>query len=344
MEEEKRENHSEHSEHTEHHHKKSMTEKIRENPWVLSTFILGILTIILIGTTFSGVLTGNNVISKERAANNLVAYLDKSIDASITLVNVTEEAGLYLATVSYKGQSVPVYVTKDGSSYTTVLNTMTTSNPSSSSPSSSSTQTTVSKSDKPKVELYVFAYCPYGLQMEKAILPVVTLLGNSIDFSIRQIGAMHGDFEKVEAQRQLCIEKNYPSKYLAYISAFAADTSCNTGDTACVATKTNAIYSTLGINANTINTCIPADGLTLYNAEVSNANANGVSGSPTMFINGAEASPSARSPDAVKTLICSAFNNSPSSCSQTLDSNQASPGFGTSSSSSGSSGTQCATA
>ena len=34
--------------------------------------------------------------------------------------------------------------------------------------------------------------------MEKAMIPVVKLLGDKIDFTIRQIGAMHGDFEKLK--------------------------------------------------------------------------------------------------------------------------------------------------
>src|SRR5680860_695813 len=62
----------------------------------------------------------------------------------------------------------------------------------------------VPKSDKPSVELYVFTYCPYGTQSEKGIIPAVKALGSKIDFKIKQIGAMHGDHEKIEAQRQLC--------------------------------------------------------------------------------------------------------------------------------------------
>ncbi len=336
MEEEKKENIPEH-----HHKKSSLTEKIRENPWSVSTFILGILVVILLVAVFSGSLTGNAV-SKEKAASNLLSYLKTVADPTISLVDVKNSGDLYLATISYKGQDVPVYLTKDGAYYTTTLVPIT-NNPSNTNTNTNTQPKNVPKSDKPSVELYVFTYCPYGLQMEKAMLPVINLLGNKIDFRIRQIGAMHGDFEKTEAQRQLCIEKNYPDKYLNYVSAFAEDTSCPQGASTCVDTKVNAIYSKLGIDANTINTCMPTDGLNLYNTEVQNAQSKGVSGSPTLIINGVDVQ-SGRSPEEIKGAICNAFNNVPSECSQALSTSQASAGFGSGASSGSTSGVQCATA
>jgi len=205
-----------------------------------------------------------------------------------------------------------------------------------SSSSTSTTTTEVPKSDKPTVELYVYSYCPYGLQMEKAIIPVVELFGDKIDFKIRQIGAMHGDYEKVEAQRQLCVEKNYPDKFLDYLLAFAEDTSCSTGADTCLTAKLTSLYTELGINANTINSCMTSDGVTMYNAEVSNANSEGVSGSPTLIINGVDVSVN-RNPEAIKGEICNAFNDVPSECSTTLSTASASAGFGSSTSSSSSS-------
>jgi len=331
-EEEKKENEQEHSQ-----KKHSFTEKIRENPWMLSSLILGVLVVILLIATFSGGLTGN--VSKEKAADNLVSYLNTVASSPVTLVDVKSSGDLYLATISYQDQDIPVYITKDGAYYTLNLVPLT----SSPSDTSTDTQTTeVPKSDKPSIELYVFTYCPYGLQMEKAMIPVVKLLGSSIDFKIRQIGAMHGEFEKVEAQRQLCIEKNYKDKFLDYVLAFAEDTSCSTGADTCVTTKVNALYTKLGIDASKINSCMSSEGDTLYNAEVQNANSKDIGGSPTLVINGVETQ-SSRSPEAIKGIICEAFNNVPSSCTQTLSISQASAGFGSGAGSSSSSSVQCAT-
>ena len=320
MEEEKRESH-EPSEHAEHHHKKSMTEKIRENPWVLSTFILGILAVILIGAVFSGFLTGH-VISKERAANNLVAYLDKNIDSSITLVNVTEEAGLYLATVSYKGESVPVYVTKDGSSYTTVLNTMATANPSSSSPSS--TPTTVPKTEKPSIELYVMGFCPYGNEAEKTMQSVYNLLKDKVDWKIHfivsvsgsTVNSLHGPNEVTEDEREACVIKNYGVgtwfTFANYVNNNCGSNGSCWQDAAKVA----------NVDVNTINSCVTSNGLDLMKAEETASNAAGATGSPTFIINGVQSNSIYQygNSETYKGAICSAFNNVPSECSQKLTS------------------------
>ncbi len=328
-EEEKKEHEHEHAHESQ--KKTTLTEKIRENPWILSTFICGILVIVLLVATFSGSLTGN-VVSKEKAADNLVTYLKDNIDASISLVKVIEQGGLYLATVEYQNQEIPVYITKDGSAYTTSLVPLVES-------SNQQQQTEVPKADKPSVELYVFTYCPYGLQMEKAMLPAVKLLGDKIDFKIRQIGAMHGAHEELEAKRQLCIEKNYPTKFLDYVQAFAEDTTigaCN-GDATCLTPKLNALYTKLGIDASKIDSCISSDGVTIYGAETANSESKGVTGSPTLIINGVAAQAS-RSPEAIKGVICNAFNDIPSECSTVLSTEQASAGFGAGTSSGSGSG------
>jgi hypothetical protein len=309
---------------------------VRKSPWLVSTFILGILVVILLVTTFSGTVLTGNVVSKDKAADNLISFLNANIDPSITLINVTEKAGLYLVTVDYQGQSVPVYMTKDGSHYTTTLVPMVISDKTIDTQSAE-----VPKTEKPSVELYVFTYCPYGLQMEKAMIPVAKLLGDKIDFKIRQIGAMHGDFEKVEAQRQLCIEKNYPAKFLDYVLAFAEDTSCSDGATACVTTKVNALYTKLGIDVSKINSCMTSEGQALYDAEVSNAESKGASGSPIVLINGVLSDVSSRSPEAVKGAICAAFSTVPTQCSQQLSTTSASAGFG--SGAGASSAASCAT-
>ena len=303
----------------------NLTENVRKNPWVISTLILGVLVVILLVTTFSGDFTGNAV-SKSTAADNLVTYAEsQGIDV---LVNgVSEKFGLYSLAVSIDGQNSSLYVTKDGKNIVSGLIPMTTEVP------DTEAAAEVPKTEKPSVELYVFTYCPYGLQMEKVVIPVVKLLGDKIDFRIRQIGAMHGEYEEIEAKRQLCIEKNYPSKFLDYVLAFAEDTSCPTGADSCVTTKVNSLFTKLGIDASKINSCMTSEAQALYDAEVSNSQSKGVSGSPTLIINGVEVQ-SERNPEAVKGTICEAFSSVPTQCSQKLSTQSASAGFGNSTSSS----------
>ena len=316
--------------------KKTTTSKLRENPWILSTLVLGVFTIILFFGSFNGSLTGSAV-KGEDLAQKLLDFYSANGASGLEIQSVKEVSGVYQINFLYQNNTVPIYVTKDGK-YAGSLSLLP-DNSSSQTQSQNQTNqpTEVPKSNKPVVELYVFTYCPYGLQMEKAMLPVVNLFKDKIDFKIRQIGAMHGDFEKVEAERQLCIEKNYPTKYLQYVSAFALSTdigNCN-GDAACVAPKLTALYSTLGIDGKNIDSCMTSQGETLYNAEVQNAQAKSVSGSPTTIINGVEVQLS-RNADAIKTVICNAFNTAPAECSQTLSTTSPSPGFGADSSGSSS--------
>lgn len=322
--------------------KPNITEKVRKNPWIVSSLILGaIILVFVVGNVFgmTGFSFTGKVVSGNDVGNNLISYLN-SKGGTYTFDSVKTVSGVYEVTIDDKGQKIPLYVTKDGNfiqqGYPLVsLSTNADTN------SQTDTQTNIPKTDKPSVELYVFAYCPYGLQMEKAMIPVVKLLGNKIDFKIKQIGAMHGDFEKVEAQRQLCIEKNYPDKFLDYVLAFAEDTSCPNGAATCIDAKLKTLYTKFGFDASKINSCMTSQGETLYNAEVSNANSNGVSGSPTLKINGVDSQVS-RSPEAILTGVCSAFNNAPSECSQTLSTTQASAGFGAGAGSANSN-VQCAT-
>jgi len=332
------ESHEHHEPVSEHHKKFNFTEKVRKNPWILISLVLGILLIILLISTFSGKLSGK-VISEDQIGEKLLKYYTDNGASNLSVASVTEVSGVYVVNFLYQNQIVPMYITKDG----TLVGSLSEIDLTGAAVSGSdSTATEIPTSDKPTVELYVFTYCPYGLQMEKAILPVVTLLGDSIDFKIRQIGAMHGDYEKVEAERQLCIEKNYPAKFLDYVLAFAEDSSigdCD-GDATCLAPLLSSLYTKLGMSASTINSCMTSEGETLYEAEVANAQSAGVSGSPTLIINGVTASTS-RNPEAIKEVICAAFNEAPSACSETLSTTASSAGFGSSSSSSSSSSATC---
>lgn len=316
-----------------------ITEKVRGNPWILATFVCGALAMILLIVTLSGGITGN-AISSDDAAKKLLSFYEENGATNLTLNSVKEVSGLYQVNLDYKGEIYPFYMTKDGKNLITGESLIPLEPLSS---SSETEQEEVPKTDKPKVELYVFTYCPYGTQMEKAMIPAIKLFGDKIDFKIRQIGAMHGEYEEIEAKRQLCIEKEYPDKFLNYVLKFAEDKSCiisesnpsYNGDEKCLATKINNLFSNLGIDASKINSCMDSDGDKLYDAEVANANANDVSGSPTLIINGVEVS-SGRSPEAVKGVICNAFNTVPTECGMTLGTEQAAAGFGSGTSSSSS--------
>ncbi|HTY43734.1 MAG TPA: hypothetical protein VMC80_00635, partial [Patescibacteria group bacterium] len=295
-------------------------------------------------------------ISTQSAGNTVVNFLLKSLQVEgVTLTTVTEDpaSGVYIVNFDYSGnKTASLQVTKDGkyidlggqlvnmASYASYLN---------SKSSSSTTQTTnVPKTDKPTVELFVMSYCPYGTQMEKAIIPVLNLLKDKVNFTLRFVSySMHGQKEVDENTRQYCIQKEQSDKFIPYLSCFL-----QAGDSA-------SCLTSIGIDQSKLSSCVSSANAQFSITKTADATVAsgsypsfdidktlnqqyGVQGSPTLVINGVQTEPSARSPEAVLTTICSSFSTAPNECSQTLSTSQTSPGFGTGTSSSSSS--SCATA
>jgi glutaredoxin len=194
----------------------------------------------------------------------------------------------------------------------------------------------VTKSDKPKVEVFVMSYCPYGTQIEKGIIPVVELLKDKIDFSLKFVYyAMHGQKEIDENTRQYCIEKEQSTKLIPYLTCFlqASDSAGCLKSASIDSTKLDACVKAadaqFSITKNFADNSTWLSGkYPKYDVYAAENTKYGVKGSPTLVINGAQAA-SARDPASLLKTICSAFNKAPSECSQTLSSASPGAGFGT---------------
>ena len=361
--------HHEHSEHDSHHELKidndpdkvisKLGTKMKKNPWMIVSLVLGVIVIIFLIVMLTGT-SGVGGVSKDVAGKNVLDFANAQ-GAGATLTNVNDKGAFYEVNLSIQGKNLAVYVTKDGKNMIStgglIPLTASTGNSSSSKPD---TPATVPKADKPKVDLYVFAYCPFGTQAEKGMIPVYDALKNQADFNIIYIGAMHGEFEHVESLRQICILKNYnKDKLISYLKAFDTSSDIGTcqGTDTCVNPLIDKIFANLSINNNTIANCMVKDAPALYDAEGKVASSLGISGSPTLVINGVEIPttsdykyylfndqkiPFSRDANTYKTMICSLFNKAPAACSQTLSTASPSSGFG-GSAGTASTGTQCAT-
>lgn len=329
---------------------KSLTKKVRTNPWIISTIVLGVFVLILLITNFSGGLTGK-IVSEQDAGNIALNFINTNLvpNGNLTFDSVKEDSsiGCYVIQIPSNGQTIPVYLSKDGqyidfgmgmvniatySKYIDPQRTATTSQ-------SNTQPTDVPKSDKPVVEAFIFSYCPYGLQFEKALIPVYNLLKNKADINIMAIGAMHGEFEQIESFRQVCIEKIYgKDKLFSYLKAFdeSSDIGKCAGDADCLKPLIQKIFTTLGIDESDVNNCMDNDARALYASQGARASELGISGSPTLVINDVKVQVT-RTPDAIKEIICSAFTTAPTECSQNISSSSASAGFGADASSSSSS-------
>ncbi|MDP3026236.1 MAG: DsbA family protein [Nanoarchaeota archaeon] len=306
---------------------------IRNNSWIAVSIVLGIAVIILLFIVLRGGIA-ENAISGDDAGKSLVQYLNQKTNGGVEFVSSADKGFLYEVKVKYQDQEMPVYITKDGRYFVQGATSLTDEPVMQKDVANSNTNVNalqeVAKSDKPVVEAFIFSYCPYGLQFEKALFPVYDLLKNKADFRIVAIGAMHGEFEKVETLRQISIEQLYnEDKLFAYLKEFNANEnigSCRGEDT-CLDKYLPAIYSKLGIDKTKVENYMNSDAGKIYDEQNARANELGVSGSPTFVINGAQVQVS-RSPDAIKEAVCEAFNTKPGECSQSLSTQSASPGFG----------------
>jgi protein-disulfide isomerase len=103
--------------------KVGITGKMRENPWMLATLVLGLLALTLFIGNFTGNSTGN-VISESEAGQRLLDYYASNGAEGLSLDSVDEVSGLYKVNFEYQGSIVPIYVTKDGR-YAGSLNALT---------------------------------------------------------------------------------------------------------------------------------------------------------------------------------------------------------------------------
>jgi hypothetical protein len=173
------------------------------------------------------------------------------------------------------------------------------------------------------------AFCPYGVQVENAMKPVVELLNDSADIRIRYIAtaqgdtiataqSLHGNAEAVEDVRQLCIAKHAAAGYWDYIAAFNAQCYPVWNDAGKLAACTKNITAALSLPSDTIDACASgSEGLQFLRDDAAKATENNALASPTMFINGQKYSGS-RTSEAFKQAVCAHFTTPPAACNTTL--------------------------
>lgn len=312
-------------------------DNVRKNPWIAATFLLGIALVLVL---IFGMGRSGGGVSADEASQKVMDFINSNPDITgeVSLVSTEKQDQFYQVTLSYQGQEVPVYTTLDGKFLVSNPVSLDKTTPAEeTTPTQPETPQDVPKSDKPKVEAFIFSYCPYGLQFEKALFPVYDLLKNKADINIVAIGAMHGEFEHQESLRQISIEKLYnKDKLFAYLKEFDTNTdigSCS-GEETCLNKYLPAIYTKLGIDKTKVENYMKTNAEAIYQAQNARASELGIGGSPTFVINGVKVDV-ARNADAIKEAVCNAFSTAPTECSQTLSTTAASAGFGASASGSG---------
>jgi len=324
------------TEHTPTHHSK----KVEFNfSWKKISIILGVLLIISVAyLLMGGNITGATVSSQE-ATDKTVDFIERNVQGvSVEVVGTSVENGLYKIELSLVGEQGPqpllAYVTMDGSLMFPQAIDLTEA-PTQPAAQQQAPTPTVTKSDKPVVELFVMSHCPFGTQAEKGLLPVAQLLEDKIDFSIKFVNyAMHGEKEVREQQRQVCIQDEQNDKYFKYLWKFLETDDYEAAlkeadiDTAKLETCMEELDKEFDITVKLEDKSSWSGGrfpqFLVHNDENLEY---GVQGSPTLVINGAQASSSRDSASYLRT-VCAAFNNAPDECDEELSSTSPSSGFG----------------
>ena len=191
------------------------------------------------------------------------------------------------------------------------------------------------KLEKPEVELFIMTYCPYGTQMQKAIIPVIETLKDKADIEIKFVDYIMHDIQEIDENLiQYCIQKGQPALYLDYSKCFLAEG------------KSNECLLESGVNLNAMSQCVQETDTQYQISELYNDKNTwnggrfpqfnvhkdlnekyGVKGSPSLVINGVQASVS-RTPAAILDAVCYGFINKPAECNTELSTQATSPGFG----------------
>ena len=266
--------------------------------------------------------------AKEKAVNLIQELVSRNNPAmkniSIDVESIKEVGGIYEMNYSVMGQKAPpLYISLDGKYIYPQRIPTNLELPETQQPQEQNTE--IPKSDRPKVELFVMSYCPYGTQMEKAYIPVMKLLGDKADMSVKFVNyAMHGEKETEENLRQYCIETEQNDKYIDYLTCFIE----NSGDYEKCLNDNNIDKTSLESCMNRVDEEYKITGNYPKFPIYDDLNKQyGVQGSPTLVINGQKVQV-ARSPEAVKEAVCNAFNNPPEECNTKLSENQEKPMWG----------------
>jgi len=307
------------------------------NLWKISSIILAILlTISLLSWGMSQTYSKNEkTVSKE-----VVNYINNNLldgGKLISLKDIEKSNGMYKLLLDLEGQEMESYVSIDGKMFFPQVIKLSENHLEEKVVKKSQPSSSVTKANKPKIELFVMSECPYGTQMEKGILPVIKELGDNIDFELKFVNyAMHGKKELDEQILQSCISKNYKSKLLTYLGKYLE------------AGNTNDALNLIDVSRTELSECIEKTDKDFRVTEIfedkSKSDWNGrfpkflindkdnkkydIKGSPTLVINGEQVK-SARDANSLLNTICSSFTNAPEACKTDMTSyGNPAPGFG----------------
>ncbi len=93
----------------------NLLDTARQNPWIASTIILGLVVLIFIIGNITSSNVAGNVVSEEIAGEKLIDFVESTIQSDAELVEIKEYNDfLYSAVLFIEDENVPIFITKDG--------------------------------------------------------------------------------------------------------------------------------------------------------------------------------------------------------------------------------------
>lgn len=143
--------------------------------------------------------------------------------------------------------------------------------------------------EKVDVVFHVMSQCPFGVQVENQIMPVLAKLGKAVNFKLEFIGdepepgkltAMHGDNEVKGNMQHVCAAKYSPDTYMNLIA-------CQNKNAREIPNNFDACAAEAKVDAAKIKACFEGEeGKKLLSESYKASKAKGARGSPTIFIGG----------------------------------------------------------
>jgi glutaredoxin len=316
--------HHEHHEHPVHHDAPKSGMKI--DAFKVAVAVLAVLLIVSIVTAGFTKWGFVGAASQDTVTQETLAFVNNALlqgASAAELTSVSESAGLYNMKLMVNGKEIDSYVTKDGKLFfpqaINVEEVSALATTGAGAEPEAPAQPAV-KSDKPKVELYVMSFCPYGNKAEETMYPVYKLLKDKVEWNVHYIvsvsgtsvNSLHGQPETDQNIREVCVKENYDMdafwKFMSYVNNNCGNNGACWKDAA----------KDAGADASVIETCVTKKGLEYMKAEADASNAAGAQGSPTLLINGQGTSAVYQygNTAAYQKAICDAFNTPPEACGE----------------------------
>lgn len=295
---------------------------------IIAAFLIGYGKMSKGGTLFG--IFGNQ--KAEETVQEAIDFLSENMldGAEAILVSLSEESGVYKFKMKIDAEEFNSYLTKDGKIlFPSGISLVEPEESAAGAEGEKMTCEDINKTKEPVLEAFVVSKCPFGVQIQRVLNEVVKNIPQMASYiKVEYIGAieggkitaMHGDEEAQENLRQICLREEQPNNFWAYIDCHIKEG------------NVNSCLQTAQIDVSKLTGCL-ADGnrgLAYAEKDFDAQNKYKVTGSPTLILDGNRISEfdfGGRTAEAVKTVVCCAFQDKPDFCDETLSTELANSSF-----------------